>query len=55
VPVSVIAAPPSLHEPKATSAAIEIVFESGPRIAVHPGFDGETLQRVVATLEARTC
>lgn len=54
VPVSVIATM-SPNEPRAAPAAIEIVLEGGPRIAVRPGFDGDTLRRVVATLQARTC
>jgi hypothetical protein len=37
------------------AAAIEVVLKSGPRIAVTPGFDAETLRRVVAALEARPC
>ena len=40
---------------KATCATIEVVLPSGPRIAVTPGFDAETLRRVVAALEARAC
>ena len=36
-------------------ATIEVVLKSGSRIAVTPGFDAETLRRVVAVLEARTC
>jgi hypothetical protein len=35
--------------------AIEVVLKSGPRIAVTPGFDAETLRRVVAALEPRPC
>jgi lambda repressor-like predicted transcriptional regulator len=40
---------------RAVAAAIEVVLPSGPRIAVTPGFDAETLWRVVAALEARPC
>jgi hypothetical protein len=40
---------------RASHATIEVVLPSGPRIAVTPGFDAETLRRVVAALEARTC
>jgi lambda repressor-like predicted transcriptional regulator len=36
-------------------ATIEVVLKSGPRIAVRPGFDAETLRRVVAALEDRPC
>jgi hypothetical protein len=34
---------------------LEIVLASGPRIVVRPGFDPETLRRVVAVLEGRPC
>jgi hypothetical protein len=34
---------------------LEIVLASGPRIVVRPGFDRETLRRVVAALEGRPC
>lgn len=37
------------------SATIEVVLPGGPRIAVTPGFDAETLRRVVAVSEARSC
>ena len=36
-------------------ATIEVVLKSGSRIAVTPGFDTETLRRVVAALESPTC
>jgi hypothetical protein len=36
-------------------ATIEVVLKSGSRIAVTPGFDAETLRRVVAALEPPTC
>ena len=54
LPVAVLGtteAPPS----QAACAPIEVVLPSGPRIAVTPGFDAETLRRVVAALEARSC
>lgn len=54
VPVSVIAAKHGDHV-KADRPAIEIVLASGPRITVRPGFDEETLRRVVAALETRPC
>ena len=54
VPVSLITAPPAAG-PHIGSPAIEIVLESGPRIAVSPGFDHETLRRVAAVLEGRPC
>lgn len=34
---------------------LEIVLATGPRIVVGPGFDPETLRRVVAVLEGRPC
>ncbi len=54
VPVSVVAAT-GVTEERAVSATIEVVLAGGARIAVAPGFDGETLRRVVAALEARSC
>jgi len=54
LPVAVLgstAANPS----QAVSATIEVVLPGGPRIAVTPGFDAETLRRVVAALEDRPC
>jgi hypothetical protein len=36
-------------------AAIEIVLGGGRRVAIGPGFDDETLRRVVAALEAGPC
>jgi transcriptional regulator with XRE-family HTH domain len=55
IPVSVVAET-GVDKVKADFAAIEVVLgENGPRIAVRPGFDGETLRRVVAALGARPC
>ena len=54
LPVVVLKATPETDSP-ASCATIEVVLPSGPRIAVMPGFDAETLRRVVAVLEARTC
>ena len=54
LPVAVLGATTAIHS-QATAAAIEIVLSNGPRIAVTPGFDAETLRRVVAALEARPC
>jgi hypothetical protein len=34
---------------------IEIVIGSGRRVVIGPGFDSETLRRVVAVLEGRPC
>jgi hypothetical protein len=36
-------------------AAIEVILGGGRRVAVGPGFDEETLRRVVVTLESRPC
>jgi lambda repressor-like predicted transcriptional regulator len=54
LPVSMLSAT-AASDAQAVCAAIEIVLPSGPRIAVTPGFDAETLRRVVAALEARPC
>ena len=54
VPVAVVAATEAI-DVRANSPAIEIVLGSGARIAVAPGFDGETLRRVVAALEGQSC
>jgi hypothetical protein len=54
LPVAVLSATPETSS-QASCATIEVVLPSGSRIAVTPGFDAETLRRVVAVLEARTC
>ena len=54
LPVAVLSAIPEADS-QASCATIEVVLPSGSRIAVTPGFDAETLRRVVAVLEARTC
>ena len=54
LPVAVLSATPEADS-EASRATIEVVLKSGSRIAVTPGFDAETLRRVVAVLEARTC
>jgi lambda repressor-like predicted transcriptional regulator len=54
LPVALLSAARDVDS-QAACAAIEVVLPSGPRIAVTPGFDAETLRRVVAVLEARTC
>jgi len=47
--------------PKATPprgpgpSGVEIVLSSGQRVRVGPGFDGDTLRRVVAVLEGQPC
>ncbi len=54
VPVSLFATTRTI-EPRAVSTPIEVVLQSGTRIMVTPGFDDETLRRVIATLEVRPC
>ena len=54
LPVAVLRATPETSS-QASCVTIEVVLPSGPRIVVMPGFDAETLRRVVAALEARTC
>jgi transposase len=41
--------------PMPERADVEVVIGPGRRIAVGPGFDPETLRRVVAVLEGRSC
>jgi hypothetical protein len=36
-------------------AGVAVVIGSGRRVVVAPGFDAETLRRVVAVLEGRSC
>lgn len=36
-------------------AGVAVVIGSGWRVVVGPGFDAETLRRVVAVLEGRSC
>jgi lambda repressor-like predicted transcriptional regulator len=54
MPVSVVAAMGDA-EAKSLATPIEVVLPTGLRIAVTPGFDAETLRRVVVTLETRPC
>lgn len=54
LPVSVVAATEDT-EAKSLATTIEVVLPSGLRIAVTPGFDAETLRRVVTVLESRPC
>ena len=54
LPVAVLSDAP-VAASEASCATIEVVLKSGSRIAVTPGFDAETLRRVVAVLEAPTC
>jgi lambda repressor-like predicted transcriptional regulator len=54
LPVTVLDPTVASHS-QAVTATIEVVLSGGPRIAVTPGFDAETLRRVVAALEDRSC
>jgi len=36
-------------------SAIEVIVGAGRRVSVGPGFDSETLKRVIATLESSPC
>jgi hypothetical protein len=54
IPVSVVSTA-GFTEAKSTAAPIEIMLSSGLRIAVTPGFDAETLRRVVTVLESGPC
>lgn len=38
-----------------SGAALEVVVRHGRRVQVHPGFDDETLARIVAVLERASC
>jgi hypothetical protein len=53
LPVRVIDAEPG-HEATGRSG-VEIVLGAGRRVVIGAGFDSETLRRVVAVLEGRTC
>lgn len=53
LPVRVMGAAP---EPDGTDCSgVEIVLGVGRRVVLSAGFDSETLRRVVAVLEGRTC
>ena len=45
----------AVAQPPTDRAAIEVVLAAGRRVAVAPGFDEETLRRVVLVLESRRC
>ena len=53
VPVRVIEVEP--EPPPSGHSGVEVVIGRGRRIALGAGFDAETLRRVVAVLEGRTC
>jgi hypothetical protein len=42
-------------QPPRDRTAIEVILSGGRRVAVGPGFDDETLRRVVAMLESNPC
>jgi hypothetical protein len=46
---------PTVSRPLMDRAAIEVVLDAGRRVAVAPGFDEETLRRVVLALESKRC
>jgi transposase len=50
-----LAETPAVAQPPTDRAAIEVVLGAGRRVAVAPGFDEETLRRVVAALESTRC
>ena len=54
LPVAVLGSTAANHS-QAVSATIVVVLPGGSRIVVTPGFDAETLRRVVAVLEDRPC
>jgi hypothetical protein len=45
----------TVAQPPTDRVAIEVVLAAGRRVAVTPGFDEETLRRVVAALESARC
>jgi transposase len=45
----------AVAQPPTDRAAIEVVLDAGRRVAVSPGFDEETLRRVVLALESKRC
>ena len=53
LPVRVIEVGP--EPPPPDRSGVEIVIGPGRRVVVGPGFDSETLRRVVAVLEGRPC
>ena len=58
IPVRVVAdgrPAPSLAIPPVQGRPVEVILADGRRIAVPPGFDTETLLRVIAILEPRRC
>ena len=45
----------TLASPSVNRTGVEVVLGSGLRVSLEAGFDSETLRRVVAVLEGRTC
>ena len=45
----------SKSQPPTDHAAIEVILDGGRRVAVGPGFDEETLRKVVTALESKPC
>ena len=53
LPVTILPDPTTVSA--ATTHALELVFSNGRRIAVAPGFDPQTLRRLLAVVEDRPC
>jgi hypothetical protein len=53
LPVTILPDPISVSA--ATTHALELVVSNGSRIAVAPGFDPQTLRRLLAVVEDRPC
>ena len=53
VPVTILPDPTPVSA--ATTHALELVFPNGRRIVVAPGFDPQTLRRLLAVVEDRPC
>jgi transposase len=53
LPVRVVQAAAAVEE--SDRSGVEVVIGGGRRVVLGPGFDAETLRRVVAVLEGRVC
>jgi transposase len=53
LPVTILLDPPLVSA--STTHALELVFSNGRRIAFAPGFDPQTLRRLLAVVEDRPC
>jgi transposase len=51
VPVQVVPETPSVSNADGLAGALELVLGAGRRLRIGPGFDGPTLQRLLALLE----